>query len=1277
MRIKLILLITFAILMAGLFAGCGERENKNILQARLALGNKKYQNARVSIDAVLKTNPNLYEAKLLDIILKIETGTVKLEEAVSKIVEELQLINQEIQTLETKEDPDSDDLDLLEVRIRSRNAVTGSLVQVLNGKSLEPTKDLVVVLLEGEKCYSAIARELAKDLVGEMGDTASDYLTQIAIKHPSSDIRKSAAKHLGDMKDLKFITIFHQILKNKNESPEVLYEVVVALEQMLFPGILPILKTATQTNSAQVRMYAARLIGQLKAIDAIDDLLRLFADSNTYVRGQAQSALIHIGVPSIERLIEVLDKKAVNIVPDRNSGFMSASQFIATAYIDEDRRTSRRLDVQRTAIEALGILDARQAIPQLIDLLDDDDLNGSAVSALTAMGTLTLPRLASGKKNSEGNLINSLINTMGDMGKSNQVRIRSAQVLSNIGDLRAVEVLVNALETDPLKEIRAIAASAIGNMRARGSTLEIQSVKALTKSLSDDNDTIVINASKALGQLHVRYDKADQKLVKIAQDKGRRETVRREALNALMILKPQHAIQPMLRIMFSDDTSPDLRRAAVKVLGEIGDDATNPPLIWALSTRYENVRKFQGRVKRKYKSNLSNFTADIKGFDIDWDGHPDYQVPSYGNWGELKPIPGLVRSEIAVALKRFGGDKEVVNSLVEALEKDERATVRKNAAWALGEIKGEKAREQLIIALKKDKQGVVRQEAAAALGKIGGVEVVAPLLDSLMKDKYETTRRKATIALREIETEKSNRGLVNLLRKGVGTFEEKKESRSVLDQVRTSLRIGGTAATSDILLEFLKSDSDDEWVRWAVVDALGAIHSKKAVDSVVKELENESYIVRKKAVATLGNYKSRQTVEQLIEILNDSSESKSIRARAAASLGKLRDERAVDHLIKVLDTGIAEIQLHAVNALGSIKAANAVSLILALLDNLLTDQLVREACVNALGSIGDKRAEPVISKILRSESGDIFKGAIKALGSLKTIEAIPELIGIVEDLDADSGARKFAATALASIGDDRAAEALAKRLIDQFEYKIDLDVDGLKRNYTWESLVLSAKSFELPNLIDQKMIDRIEDPWEDYPVQNAAIVALSRSKSKTATDYLMSYLESRPMLLENDNSVRHQAVVRAIGESGQIQFKDKLVELMKDKSGVLDDRRAAIQGVGALADSSTFQDLIDILNDETNAIELRQDAATALGKIGNDQVVSSLIGELDKLQTANKKKALRLNIIRILADAKSEKAVIVLEKALEDPDSDVHFTAADALFQIAGDGYGYSRINTL
>ena len=1265
MQIRPISLIALTILVTGLLVGCGERENKNILKARLALSNQEYQNARVSVNAALEANPNSHEAKLLNVVLEIETGKVKFQEVISGIVAGLQLLTQEIQILETKEDPDSDDLDQLEALVRSRNAVTGSFVQVIKGKSASPTKELLLVLLEAEQCYSDITRRLTADLISGMGNTVSAHLSQIAIEYPSRAIRKSAVKHLGALEDKNFITVFHQILKNKNESPEVLYEVIVALEEMLSPQILPVLKTATHTNSAQVRMYAARLIGQLKAVDAIDDLMRLFADSNSYVSGQAQLALIHMGTPSIEPLIEVLNKRAVNIIPDRSSGIVSESQFIATAYIDVDRRSARRLDVQRKAIEALGTLNARQAIPQLIDLLNDDDLNGNAVSALTVMGQSALPRAVSSEKTSQGNLIDSLIDAMESMERNNQVRIHSARILSNIGDLRAAEIFIHALEKDPIREIRAIAASTIGNMRARGKNLATQSVEVLAQSLDDGNDTIVINVAKALGQLQIQDDKAGQKLIEIAQDKRRRETVRLEALNTLAVLKPPQATQAMLRILFSEETSPDLRRVAVKVLSEIGDDATTSALVWALSTRYENVRKFQGNMKRKYKSNLANFTADIKGFGIDWDGHPDYEMPSYRNWGELKPIPGLVRGEVAIALKNFGADTATVNSLVEALEKDERATVRKSAAWALGEIKGETARKHLITALKKDKQGVVRQEAAVALGKIGGSEVVAPLLDRLIKDEYETTRRNAAVALLEIETDESDRGLINILRKGIGTFEENQESRSVLDKVRTSLKTGGRASTSDLLLKSVKTD--DEWVRWAIVDALGAIHNKKAVSSILDELKSESYIVRKRAVATLGNYKSRSTVEPLIEILNDSSESKSIRAQAAASLGKLRDERSIEHLIKILNTDITEIQLRAVSALGSIKAANAVSLIQTLLDDLSTDLLVRKACINALASIGDKSAEPLIIKVFRSESGDIFKSSIKALGNLKTIEIVPELIKIVEDLDSSAEIRKLAATALASIEDERAADVLARRLIDQFEYKVELDVDGLKRNYTWESLVASAKAFQLPGLIDQKMIDRIEDTWEDYPIQNAAIAALSRSKSKKAADYLTS-------LLEDNNSDRHQTIVRAIGESGQSQFKSKLIELMKDKNGTLDDRRAAIQGVGALADPSNFQDLVDILDDETNAIELRQDATVALGKIGDDKVISNLIDKLDKLQSDNKKKSLRLDIIRNLAEAKSEKAVTVLKKALEDPDSDIHFMAADALYQVTGNEYGYSRL---
>ena len=52
-------------------------------------------------------------------------------------------------------------------------------------------------------------------------------------------------------------------------------------------------------------------------------------------------------------------------------------------------------------------------------------------------------------------------------------------------------------------------------------------------------------------------------------DKNMRETLRIAALTALWRLKPQKATQPMLLLMFSDETSPVLRANAVKVLSRI------------------------------------------------------------------------------------------------------------------------------------------------------------------------------------------------------------------------------------------------------------------------------------------------------------------------------------------------------------------------------------------------------------------------------------------------------------------------------------------------------------------------------------------------------------------------------------------------------------------------------------------------------------------------------------------------------------------------------------
>ena len=326
------------------------------------------------------------------------------------------------------------------------------------------------------------------------------------------------------------------------------------------------------------------------------------------------------------------------------------------------------------------------------------------------------------------------------------MQLESANALSIIGDRRAIQPFIDILMGDAKKELKAIAAKGLGDMRARGPNNT--AVTALANALQLD-DTTVTQAADALGKINVSSEETTRKLIAISMDKLRRETVRSAAINALWQLKPSDATQPMLMLMLSDETSAVIRANAVKVLSRIKDTETLPVLFWVLSMQYDDISDFQRHMKRQYKT-LDALRTHLDSLNIEWTA--DYPKPYYRIWGELKPIPSLVRSEVARALGIFKGDT-VVEPLVNALVDDQRATVRRSAAWALGRVGGESAIDALITALKKDKQGVVRQEAAIALGTIKSTKSADPLLDIIRNDKYETARLQATVALYEISPE--------------------------------------------------------------------------------------------------------------------------------------------------------------------------------------------------------------------------------------------------------------------------------------------------------------------------------------------------------------------------------------------------------------------------------------------------------------------------------------------------------------------------------------------
>ena len=1271
--------IHFSLIVAiALVIGCGEKENRDIIEARAAIVRADYAAAET---AVQRTDPGNQEARYLKAFLQNRTltETESWHQAIAQSNAYLETLAADILTISLLEDPDSDELDRQERLVRSQNAISGlfavSLVEAIDKRAellseLVSHADAAVVigLLAAEKCYQPNARAAISELRTKLGNgEAVVELLRQATHHKDTAIQKEAVRYLGAMRNPELIPIFEAVLAEAKNAPEVAYRAIVALEQSMGSvpesgAIVPGLQLALKSNSAQVRMHAAKLLGSLQSETAIPDLVRLLADPNSYVKDTAIDALNRIGEPAVPPLLEVLDTKARNLIPDEDTGFTTEYQYIASAYIDNLWMKKYRIGTLSATIQALGLLKSKDGVEPLIKELENEDLKDEVLAALIEMrGVAVLPMLDALKNGTD------------------EIRVKVADALGQIGDRRAIVPLIEALDNDPFKEVKALAAVSLGNMRARG--MGNGAVFALTDALSYD-DTTATNAAEALGKIGVSTEDAVQKLIIIAMEKQMRETLRIAAITALWQLKPEEATQPMLLLMFSDETSPVIRANAVKVLSRIKDPNTVPILLWVLSTQFDEISDFQRHMKREYKM-LDTLRAQVDSFQIQWT--TDYPRSNYRTWGELKPIPSLVRSEVARTLGIIKGDT-VVEALANALREDGRATVRQSAAWALGEVKGDDAIPPLVTALKKDKQGAVRQEAAIALGKIKGQKVVDPLLDVLGDDKYETTRFQAAVALREIQA--GDKGLVDIVKKGLGSFDDGYEVQSVQDEVIGALIKDNNIPTAEFALDALKS-ADDEWVRWALVHVIGASAKKVAVDAMLEELKHPSYVVRRRAAESLGGFKERRAVEPLITVLENMDEMKSIRAAAALSLGALKDERASAPLLAALSDENAEIRWRAAGALGNLKDAKAIPRLSEIVEDPLEPDNVRNAAVAALGNIGNKAAEAVLIRALDSRIGNISKNAIIALGKLESETAIPKLIAILEDkqivLDAstaalaNASARTKAALALGEIGGARAAEAVAKRLVDDTEYIVALEdaanrkaigVDDLKRNWSWEVFVNAAKKLDLPAFVAPKMVARAEDEWENHQVRNAAMVALGRCKS---ADVTLDVSQLKQRLADPDVDIR-KATALSIGQAGISELIPELVQMMKGETEIdKDTRRAATQGLGELADETTTDALIAVMNNDDNHVEIRRDASRALGKIGTDKAVTALVEKLTALHEAQITRGFRLDAIKALGEAKNSRAVSLLELILEDQDAEIHFQAAAALFEITGEGYGYNR----
>ncbi len=220
---------------------------------------------------------------------------------------------------------------------------------------------------------------------------------------------------------------------------------------------------------------------------------------------------------------------------------------------------------------------------------------------------------------------------------------------------------------------------------------------------------------------------------------------------------------------------------------------------------------------------------------------------------------------------------------------------------------------------------------------------------------------------------------------------------------------------------------------------------------------------------------------------------------------------SVPHLVSMVETSEARVvRIRALGALVTI-GPDAPGVITALIDALdSSDWHVRWMSAAALGKVGVRAADavPALRRLILSEGSLPCQKACAALAAIGPAAraAVPDLITLLEQIDAEEMDRISAINALVSIGETRATVPAFEALLDDLEGRTDGDASLLRSVASRALEQLDARRFESRGLRDRTrtLVSRLatgseRDRWQ-------ALLAVGRL-GRGAVPVLRSSLE--------------------------------------------------------------------------------------------------------------------------------------------------------------------------
>lgn len=419
---------------------------------------------------------------------------------------------------------------LIDENVNVRESAKKALIKIGGSQTVEA---LVGIL--GDDTEYSTKQELAAEILGQIGDEGVIEHLIFELNDMSEDVQNAVANALEQL----------NWVPTDDEKGAQFWIIKGDWEKCVDIGITaihPLINVLENDYWKDHRVSAAEALGKISDPLTVKPLITALKDEDGFVQIASAKALGEIGDKrAIKPLIATLKEQDVLL---RETVVESLSKIGASA-----EKTvlpllkNRDVSIRPLGVEILGNIGGDHSIEPLILAMKDDELRDLAQDALVKIGAPALELL-----------INALEN------QDKEVRISTVQLLSKIGNEKAIKPLMNLLK-DEDEDIRKVSAIAIGRI---GDPSSLEPLILLLQT--DDNVKFRLQIIKVIGQL--KNERAVEPLISMLKSEDY-DTVRSQIIKVLGQLKDERAITPLIELF--DEGNEELFPSIARAFGQLGD----------------------------------------------------------------------------------------------------------------------------------------------------------------------------------------------------------------------------------------------------------------------------------------------------------------------------------------------------------------------------------------------------------------------------------------------------------------------------------------------------------------------------------------------------------------------------------------------------------------------------------------------------------------------------------------------------------------------------------